>query len=102
MAGLLPCWYPLVPPSYVEFVGKMSAQVTIVLGRVSRGGDDASEESNGTARQHTAMGFRGGLPVARSGLRVPQDSQVARRGRGVHHQVQRFTVAERPTAVCEA
>ena len=56
--------------------------VTIVLGRVSRGGDYADEESNGTANKHTAMGFWGGLPVAGSGLRVPQDSQVARRGRG--------------------
>ena len=74
--------------------------VTIVLGRVSRGGDDADEESNGTARQHTAMGLWGGVPVARSGLRVPQDSQVARRGRGIYHQIQRFTVAERTAAVC--
>ena len=73
--------------------------VTIVLGRVSRGGDYADEESNGTANKHTAIGFRRGLPAAGSGLRVPQDSQVARRGRGIHHQVQRFTVAERPTAV---
>ena len=51
--------------------------MTIVLGRVSRGGDYADEESNGTANKHTAMGFWGGLPVAGPGLRVPQDSQVA-------------------------
>ena len=61
--------------------------MTIVLGRLSQGGDDADEECNGTARQHTGMGFWGGLPVAGSGLRVPQDSQVARRGRRIHHQV---------------
>ena len=61
--------------------------VAIVLGRVSQGDDDASEESNGTARQRTEMGFWGGVPVTGSGLRVPEDSQVARRGRGVHHQV---------------
>ena len=77
----------------------MGRQVTIVLGRISRGGDDADEESNEAARQHTAMGFRGSVPVARSGLRVPEDSQVARRGRGIHHQVQRLPVAERPAAV---
>jgi hypothetical protein len=41
------------------------------------------------------------LPATQAGLRVPQDSQVARRGRGIHHQVQRFTVAERPAALCE-
>ena len=73
--------------------------MTIVLGRVSRGGDDRGEESNGAANKHTAMGFWGGLPVAGPGLRVPQDSQVARRGRGIHHQVQRLPVAERPTAI---
>lgn len=74
--------------------------VTIVLGRVSRGGDYADEESNGTANKHTAMGFRGSVPVAGSWLRLPTDSQVARRGRGIHHQIQRFTVAERTAAVC--
>ena len=79
----------------------MVRQVTIVLGRVSRGGDDADEESNGAANKHTAMGFRGGLQVAGSWLQVPTDSQVARRGRGIHHQVQRLTVAERSTALCE-
>jgi|ETN07SMinimDraft_1059922.scaffolds.fasta_scaffold145744_1 hypothetical protein len=47
------------------------------------------------------MGFWGGLPVAGPGLRVPQDSQVARRGRGIHHKVQRLQVAERPTSVYE-
>ena len=51
--------------------------MTIVLGRVSQGGDDADEEGNRTAYKHTAMGFWGGLPAAGSGLRVPQDSQVA-------------------------
>ena len=51
--------------------------MTIVLGRVSRGGDDAGEENNGTANKHTAMGFRGSVPVAGPGLRVPQDSKVA-------------------------
>ena len=55
----------------------MVRQVTIVLGRVSRGGDDRGEESNGTANKHTAMGFRGSVPATRPGLRVPQDSQVA-------------------------
>ena len=74
--------------------------MTIVLGRVSRGGDDRGEESNGAANKHTAMGFWRGLPVARSGPRVPQDSQVARRRRGIHYEVQRLPVAERPAAVC--
>ena len=46
--------------------------MTKVLGRVSRGGDDAGEESNGTANKHTAMGFRRGLLVTRPWLRVPQ------------------------------
>ena len=73
--------------------------MTIVLGRVSRGGDYADEESNGAANKHTAMGLWGGVPVTGSWLRVPQDSQVARRGRGIHHQVQRLQVAERPTAL---
>ena len=41
------------------------------------GGDDAGEESNGTANKHTAMGFRGGVLATQPGLRVPQDSQVA-------------------------
>ena len=70
-----------------------------IVGRVSRGGDDRGEESNRTARQHTGMGFRGGVPVAGPWLRVPTDSQVARRRRRIHHQVQRLTVAERPAAV---
>ena len=55
----------------------MVRQVTIVLGRVSRGGDDRGEESNGAADKHTAMGFRGGVPATQPGLRVPTDSQVA-------------------------
>ena len=51
--------------------------MTIVLGRVSRGGDDRGEESNGAANKHTAMGLWGGVPVTGSWLRVPQDSPVA-------------------------
>ena len=45
------------------------------------------------------MGFRGSVPAAGSGLRVPQDSQVARRGRGIHYQIQRLTVAQRAGAL---
>ena len=89
---------PMVCVGVEDFAEK---PVATVLGRVSRGGDDAGEESNWTADKHTAMGFQRGLPVAGSGLRVPQDSQVARRGRGIHHQVQRFTVAEPAAAVCK-
>jgi len=63
---------------------------------------NVKKEIIGLARQHTAMGLRGSVPVARSWLRVPADSQVALRGRGVHHEVQRLPVAERPTAVCRS
>ena len=43
----------------------MVRQVTIVLGRVSWGGDDRGEESNGAANRHTAM-----LPRRSSGVRI--------------------------------
>ena len=69
------------------------------MGRVSRGGDDTGEESNGTANKHTAMGFQRGVPATQPGIWVPQDSQVARRGRGIHNEVKRFPLAERPATV---
>ena len=66
--------------------------VTIVLGRVSRGGDYADGESNWAANKRTGMGFRRGLPVARSGLRVPQDCAPAE-GPGNLHDTQQCVQA---------
>ena len=67
----------------------MVEPVTIVVGRISTGGNDADEESNKATSKHTARGFRRDVPATQPGLRVPQDRPVARRGRGVHHQIQR-------------